>query len=75
MNDIFPQNNINSVETGNKISNITISSMNDIEIKEEIPIENKKQKNETLNKRNENKSNNKKTKKRKQELSKINKDK
>lgn len=75
MNDIFSQNSIYSVESGNKISNSTISSMIDIEIKEEISIENKKQKNETLNKRNENKHSNKKTKKRKQELSKTNKDK
>ena len=75
MNDILSQDSIYSVETGNKISNNTVSSMIDIEIKEEITIESKKQKNETLNKRNENKHSNKKTKKRKQELSKTNKDK
>lgn len=75
MNDILSQNNNYSVESGNKISNTTISSMIDIEINDETSIENKKQKNETLNKRNENKSNNQKTKKRKQDLSKANKDK
>ena len=64
MNDILSQNSIYSVETGNKIYNNTVSSMIDIEIKEEISIESKKQKNETLNKRNENKHSSKKTKKR-----------